>query len=86
MSSLREAFQAINKLKADGVVEDYAVAGAMALVFWTEPVATFDLDVLVVVAEPSRGLITFDAIYRWAEAHGYPQQAGELGPSWTCRT
>ena len=44
MSSLREAFQAINKLKADGLFEDYAVAGAIALVFWTEPVATFDLD------------------------------------------
>ena len=75
MSSLREAFQAINKLKADRVVEDYAVAGAMALVFWTEPVATFDLDVLVLLPEPSSGLISLDAIYRWAEAQGYPEQA-----------
>lgn len=72
---LEHSFQAINRLKADGVVEDYAVAGAMALLFWTEPAATFDLDVLVVVAEPSSGLISLDAIYRWAEAHGYPEQA-----------
>src|SRR5262252_9446247 len=33
-------------MKQAGVVEDYAVAGAMAMVFWAEPVPTFDLDVL----------------------------------------
>ena len=46
MPAFADALRAINRLKADGVVEDYAVAGAMALVFWAEPVPTYDLDVL----------------------------------------
>lgn len=69
-----QALRALNDLKADGVIDDYAVAGAMALVFWTEPVPTFDLDVLVRVREPSTGLVSLDALYRWAESRGYPAQ------------
>jgi hypothetical protein len=72
MPSFRDALGAVNKLKADGVIEDYAVAGAMALVFWTEPVATYDLDVLVLLPGVEGGLVSLDAIYRWAESNGYP--------------
>ena len=43
MPAFADALRAINRLKADGVVEDYAVAGAMALVFWAEPVPSYDL-------------------------------------------
>jgi len=38
------------------VIEEYAVAGALALVFWTEPVPTYDLDVLVFLP-PSVGSV-----------------------------
>lgn len=64
----------LNAMKAEGVIEEYAIAGAMALVFWTEPVPTFDLDVLVVVPEISGALVTLSGIYRWAEARGYPTE------------
>jgi hypothetical protein len=37
-----DALRALNTMKAEGVVVEYAIAGAMALVFWTEPVPTFD--------------------------------------------
>ena len=66
-----DTLRVLNTLKAEGVIEDYAIAGAMAIVFWTEPVPTFDLDVLVVLPPPERGLISLDGIYRWAEARGY---------------
>jgi hypothetical protein len=69
-----DALRALNAIKADGVVEEYAIAGAMAMVFWSEPVPTFDLDVLVVLPGPQRDLISLDAIYRWAESNGYPVQ------------
>lgn len=72
MASFEGALRAVNKLKADGVVSDYAVAGAMALVFWTEPVATFDLDVLVLLPGPDTPIVSLDAIYRWAAAQGFP--------------
>ena len=47
MGSFADALRALNDLKQAQVVDDYAVAGAMALVFWIEPVPTFNLDVLV---------------------------------------
>lgn len=69
-----DALRALNAIKTDGVIEEYAIAGAMAIVFWTEPVPTFDLDVLVLLPEPADGLISLDGIYRWAEARGYTAQ------------
>jgi len=44
-----DALRALNTLKAEGVIEEYGIAGAMAIVFWAEPVPTFDLDVLVLL-------------------------------------
>jgi hypothetical protein len=69
-----DALSAINSLKADQVIEEYAVAGAMAIVFWAEPVPTFDLDVLVVLPQQQGLLISLDSIYRWAESRGYAVQ------------
>ncbi len=34
-------------MKSEGVIDEYAIAGAMALLFWAEPIPTYDLDVLV---------------------------------------
>lgn len=51
MTSFAAALRVLEELKRTGVVEDYAVAGAMALVFWTEPTPTYDLDVLVFLPE-----------------------------------
>ncbi len=67
-----DALRALNALKADGVVQDYAIAGAMALVFWTEPVPTWDLDVLVFLPPALGPLVSLEAIYRWTAARGYP--------------
>jgi hypothetical protein len=54
MGSFREALRTLNFMKDEGVFEDYAISGAMALVFWTEPVPTYDLDVLVFSPAPAR--------------------------------
>lgn len=66
-----DALAALNLIKADGVIEEYAIAGAMAIVFWAEPVPTFDLAVLVILPDPGGELISLDPIYRWGEARGY---------------
>ena len=65
------ALRAINDLKNDGVIEEYAIAGAIALVFWTEPVVTYDLDVLVFLPEENRPIVTLGPIYEWAARRGY---------------
>jgi hypothetical protein len=75
MGSFSAALRAVNSLKAAGVVEDYAIAGAMAILFWAEPVPTYDLDVLVFLPAPDSSLVSLDAIYRWAAERGYPADA-----------
>jgi hypothetical protein len=69
-----DALRALNSMKAEGVIQEYAIAGAMAIVFWTEPVPTFDLDVLVLQREDPGALVSLTAIYRWAKARGYPTE------------
>lgn len=69
-----ETLRALNTIKAEGVIEEYGIAGAMAMVFWAEPVPTFDLDVLVLLPPPEGDLISLDGIYRWAKSRGYAAQ------------
>jgi hypothetical protein len=54
-----DALRILNAMKAEGVVEEYAIAGAMALVFWTEPVPTWDLDVLVFLPSAQGPLVSY---------------------------
>jgi len=41
MTGFAIALAALNEMKAAGVLRDYAVSGAMALVFWTTPASRF---------------------------------------------
>src|SRR5208337_1667645 len=45
--NIREVIKIINQMQADGVMERYAVGGAVGATFYLEPVATLDLDVFV---------------------------------------
>lgn len=56
------------------MIDEYAIAGAMALVFWTEPVPTYDLDVLVFLPSTGGSLVSLDGVHRWASERGYPAQ------------
>lgn len=73
-ADFRGALAAIEQIKADGVIVDYALGGAMALVFWTEPVPTFDIDIFVVMPSTSTLLVSLAPIYRWSETKGFPVQ------------
>lgn len=75
--NLAEVFAAIGRMKADGVVKEYALGGAMALVFWTEPVATFDLDIFVLLESPGV-LLSLAPIYEWAARSGYPAKSEHI--------
>ena len=66
-----EALRALNEMRGEGVIEEYAIAGAMALVFWTEPVPTYHLDVLVFLPTAPGSLVSLDGVYRWASERGY---------------
>lgn len=43
---LGEPLQVINRLVAEGLILDYAIAGGVAVFYYTEPVLTYDFDVV----------------------------------------
>jgi len=45
--SIRDVIIAINQMEADGVIDRYAIGGAVGATFYLEPVATLDVDVFV---------------------------------------
>ncbi|HEV2719627.1 MAG TPA: hypothetical protein VG323_06385 [Thermoanaerobaculia bacterium] len=53
------------------MVSEYAIAGALALLFWSEPIPTYDLDVLVFLPETQGPIVSLYGLYRWAESRGY---------------
>jgi hypothetical protein len=51
MNTLADVFRVLIEMRRDGVVADYAVGGAMAILFYAEPTRTYDLDVFVVLED-----------------------------------
>ena len=79
MATLADVFQELNTLKAEGVVADYAVGGAFAMLFYAEPARTYDLDVFAMVQSlPNSVLVSLAPIYDWARAKGFAEHGGHI--------
>lgn len=79
MSTLEVVFSAINGLRDAGVVDNYAVGGATAVLFYAEPARTYDLDVFVIGSGVDhRDLAPLSGIYNWAKAQGYATDAEHI--------
>lgn len=79
MSSLADVFGALNRLREATVIEDYAVGGATAVLFYAEPARTYDLDVFVLIQpDQARSLAPLANIYDWARREGYEPQAEHI--------
>ena len=70
MGGMRDVAELLNRMRADGVITDYALFGAVAQMRYTEPVATLDADVLVAVPAPDR-LDLLSALYQFCADQGY---------------
>lgn len=62
--------QLLNDMRSAGVIDDYALFGAVAQMRYTEPVATLDADVLVAVPS-SAPLDALSGIYEFCASMGY---------------
>jgi len=58
----------------DGVIEQYAIGGAVAAIFYIEPINTNDLDVFFPVKHSSTGLDILAPLYEYLSASGYKAQ------------
>jgi hypothetical protein len=71
---MEETLAVINQLQQEGIIERYAVGGAVAATRYIEPVQTFDLDVLVILPISGSGLVSVTPIYAYLAQHGYTAQ------------
>ena len=51
---MEETLNVINHMKEDRVIRDYAIGGAVAVMFYTEPVVTVDLDIIFIPVDEEK--------------------------------
>ena len=79
MSTLADVFRELNALKARGLVRDYALGGATAVLFYAEPTRTYDVDVfLLLPPDPGSSLVSLEALYAWARSEGFETEAEHI--------
>jgi hypothetical protein len=68
--SIKNTIAAINQMQADGVIQRYAIGGAVGATFYLEPAATLDVDVFVSF-QPEAGslLVSPQPIFDYLKAH-----------------
>lgn len=54
-----------------GIVKKYAVGGAVAAIFYVEPILTYDLDVFFEPSEGNAGLLALSSVYDHLKRKGY---------------
>jgi len=68
---MRETLKIINQMAKDGVIEQYAIGGAVAAIYYLEPFDTADLDVFVQVNASGSDLAILAPIYEYLMEKGY---------------
>ncbi|MDB6025533.1 MAG: uncharacterized protein JWM68_1756 [Verrucomicrobiales bacterium] len=74
---LADAFRAANGLVSAGLVEDCALGGALAAIYYVEPFATYDADIFFIPKDT--GLTAgIPAIYTYLQAQGWQVEREHL--------
>ena len=69
---IQQVIETINQMCVDGVIERYAIGGAVGATFYLEPVATLDVDIFVSFQPtPGQLLITLQPLFDYLKARGH---------------
>lgn len=63
--------RAINELKRKGLLTDYAIGGGVAVLYYAEPVLTYDFDVVCVFPHRAGSLLDPTPVYRELKRQGF---------------
>ena len=69
--SMEKTLNILNELERKGIIEQYAIGGGIAGIFYMEPVLTYDLDVFVFLPQAPGKLISLSSIYGYLRKKGY---------------
>jgi hypothetical protein len=68
---MKDTLELINQMQADGVIDRYAIGGAVGATFYLEPAATLDVDIFVFLPSSSESsLLALTPIYEYLKAKG----------------
>ncbi len=83
---MERVLQVINQMQADGIVENYAIGGGIAAIYYLEPYQTEDIDIFIPVSSVSvgkAGLISLEPVYGYLKKLGYfPSKEGVIIEDW----
>lgn len=73
---LEKALAVINKMVEDNIIEDYAIGGAFAALFYVEPFETLDVDIVVFLPqeEMRKAVVTLTPLYDYLRGLGYSEE------------
>jgi len=79
VNTMKKILELIAGFKKQGLIEDYAIGGAIAVLKWVEPFFTRDLDIFVTPAQgdKKKNLIDFSEIYKHLKEKGYDKWVGQ---------
>jgi hypothetical protein len=66
---VEKALKIVKELKAAKVIQDYAIGGGIAVLYYVEPLLTYDMDILFVPAEDSIDVLS--PLYKYLKDRGY---------------
>jgi hypothetical protein len=72
-----ETIKIVNEMQSEGVFENYALGGATAVIFYTEPIATQDVDIFISLKNTD-DLMILAPIYEYASKRNYPSKAEHI--------
>ena len=74
---MAEILEAANELIRAGLIEDYAIGGALAAIYYVEPFVTYDADIFFIARE--QGLSAgVPEIYNFLQARGWQSEGDHL--------
>ncbi len=77
---MKKTITVINELKTDKLIEDYAIGGGIAAIFYIEPILTYDLDVFIIPSERGKegDVIVLSPVFDHLKSKGYGWQGEHM--------
>lgn len=70
MLGIHQVIETLIRMEAEGIVQRYAIGGAVGATFYLEPVATLDVDVFVAFGTSPGALISLEPIFGYLQSRG----------------
>ena len=76
--SVEKTLKTLNNLVNEGLLKQYAIGGGIAVLFYAEPILTYDLDVFCLLPREQDNLISLSPIYQYLLEKGYKTEGEHI--------